>query len=82
MTCFFSFLSFPDLLVTLMNTVRTRDMHHWVLVLPLFHLLRGVSKPFEAAPLSPNPKLEPSWAGLQGLRTLRTAYLRDRKSVV
>lgn len=64
----FSAFSLTDLLVTLITAVRTKDMQHWVLVLPLFHLHRGISKPFEAVPLTKSPKYEASWAGLQGLK--------------
>uniref|UniRef100_A0A8C8GD14 RING-type E3 ubiquitin transferase n=1 Tax=Oncorhynchus tshawytscha TaxID=74940 RepID=A0A8C8GD14_ONCTS len=40
----------------------------WILVIPLLHLLRGDSKPFEAAPLTMNPKSD-IWAGLKGIKT-------------
>ncbi|KAL2100664.1 hypothetical protein ACEWY4_002425 [Coilia grayii] len=60
--------SLTELLVTLINAVRSKDMPHWVLLLPLLHLLRGASKPFEAAPSSVISKSEASWAGLQGVK--------------
>ncbi|XP_062387528.1 E3 ubiquitin-protein ligase rnf213-alpha [Sardina pilchardus] len=72
----------PDLLMTLMTTVRTRDMHHWVLVLPILHLQRGMCKPFEAVPLTSNPKYEPSWAGIQGLKVANATFSSQERSFI
>ncbi|XP_076122057.1 E3 ubiquitin-protein ligase rnf213-alpha-like isoform X3 [Alosa pseudoharengus] len=72
----------PDLLMTLITTARTKDMHHWVLVLPLFHLQCGMSKPFEAVPLISNPKYEASWAGLQGLKLANAVFSSQERSFI
>ncbi|XP_036840034.1 E3 ubiquitin-protein ligase rnf213-alpha-like isoform X4 [Oncorhynchus mykiss] len=53
---------------TLFNFARKHGVEKWILVIPLLHLLRGDSKPFEAAPLTMNPKCD-IWAGLKGIKT-------------
>uniref|UniRef100_A0A3P9CJF2 E3 ubiquitin-protein ligase rnf213-alpha n=1 Tax=Maylandia zebra TaxID=106582 RepID=A0A3P9CJF2_9CICH len=56
-----------DALENLCHTAITHHIEKWVLVIPLIHLLRGESKPFE--PVSPvlNPQSE-SWRGLRGIK--------------
>ncbi|XP_068605931.1 E3 ubiquitin-protein ligase rnf213-alpha [Brachionichthys hirsutus] len=56
----------PEKLVYLMNAVKKAGMPHWILLLPLLHLLKGTSKPF-AAPTFGNLKYGLSWSGLQGI---------------
>lgn len=59
-------VSLPDMLLSLINEVKKAYMPHWILVLPLLHLLKGTSKPFEAS--SPGKLMNvPSWAGLEGI---------------
>ncbi|XP_010769191.1 E3 ubiquitin-protein ligase rnf213-alpha [Notothenia coriiceps] len=73
-----------DMLVYLIKTVKTARMPRWILVLPLFHLLKGNTKPFEV-PTSGNSKYGVAWAGLQGLEIgTPAAYMNseDRKSLV
>ncbi|XP_037333444.2 E3 ubiquitin-protein ligase rnf213-alpha isoform X2 [Pungitius pungitius] len=73
----------PELLVTLISTVRNARMPRWILVLPLLHLLKGTSKPFEAATFGASNISH--WAGLQGLKVQSTqAHMNsdDRKAIV
>uniref|UniRef100_A0A3Q1GY65 Uncharacterized protein n=1 Tax=Acanthochromis polyacanthus TaxID=80966 RepID=A0A3Q1GY65_9TELE len=58
-------------------------MPHWIMVLPLYHLLKGTTKPFEP-PSSGNLKYGASWAGLQGLEMNPSAYMnsQDRKALL
>ncbi|XP_034396196.1 E3 ubiquitin-protein ligase rnf213-alpha isoform X2 [Cyclopterus lumpus] len=72
----------PEILVTLIGYVRTEGMTRWILVLPLLHLLKGTTKPFEAATLGNSSIL--SWAGLQGLGITSSTYMnsQDRKGLV
>lgn len=63
-------VSLPDMLLSLINEVKKAYMPHWILVLPLLHLLKGTSKPFEAS--SPGKLMNvPSWAGLEGIDDLK-----------
>ncbi|XP_037649475.1 E3 ubiquitin-protein ligase rnf213-alpha isoform X2 [Sebastes umbrosus] len=75
----------PEMLLNLINAVRTAGMQRWILVLPLLHLLRGTTKPFEVA-ASGNLKYGASWAGLQGLDfgNATSGYMnsQDRKALV
>lgn len=52
-------------------------MPRWIMVLPLLHLLKGTSKPFEA-PTSGNLKYGPAWAGLGGLDLSTLAYMNSQ----
>ncbi|KAK5884967.1 hypothetical protein CesoFtcFv8_018727 [Champsocephalus esox] len=73
-----------DMLVCLIKSVKTARMPRWILVLPLLHLLKGNTKPFEV-PTSGNSKYGVAWAGLQGLEIgTSAAYMNseDRKSLV
>lgn len=56
-----------DALENLCHTAINHHIEKWVLVIPLIHLLRGESKPFE--PVTPvlNPQSE-SWRGLRGIK--------------
>ncbi|KAI9517442.1 hypothetical protein NQZ68_004659 [Dissostichus eleginoides] len=54
-----------DAVEILSNNARQHNIDNWVLVIPLIHLLRGESKPFEPAPPVVNPQLD-SWTGLSG----------------
>ncbi|XP_026181025.1 E3 ubiquitin-protein ligase rnf213-alpha-like isoform X2 [Mastacembelus armatus] len=54
----------PEMLEFLINIVKKAYMPTWILVLPLLHLLKGTTKPFQL-PASGNLKYGPSWAGLQ-----------------
>ncbi|XP_060883381.1 E3 ubiquitin-protein ligase rnf213-alpha isoform X2 [Labrus mixtus] len=69
-------------LVSLISAVRTAGMPRWILVLPLLHLLRGNTKPFEV-PTSGNMKYGLLWAGLQGL-DMGQAYMNSdsRKALI
>ncbi|XP_068575114.1 E3 ubiquitin-protein ligase rnf213-alpha isoform X2 [Cebidichthys violaceus] len=73
--------SLPEMLVNLINTVKTEQMPKWILVLPLLHLLKGTTKPFEAA-TSGNSKYGAHWAGMQGIPTSTYMMSQDRKALV
>uniref|UniRef100_UPI003AABD3E1 E3 ubiquitin-protein ligase rnf213-alpha n=1 Tax=Centroberyx gerrardi TaxID=166262 RepID=UPI003AABD3E1 len=62
-----SLKNLPEMLVALMNAVKTEGMPRWILVIPLLHFLKGTTKPFQAA-LSGSSKYDAAWAGLQGLK--------------
>ncbi|XP_062264891.1 E3 ubiquitin-protein ligase rnf213-alpha [Platichthys flesus] len=62
----------------LINTVRKAGNPRWILVLPLLHLFKGTSKPFEI-PSSGNMKYGPSWAGLQGLDISAGTYMNSQE---
>lgn len=53
-----------DAVETLCHTAMTRRIEKWVLVIPLVHLLRGESKPYEPVPPVLNPQFD-SWTGLK-----------------
>lgn len=53
-------------LASLIKGVKTIGNPRWFLVLPLFHLLSGTTKPFEM-PTHENQKSVLAWAGLAGL---------------
>ncbi|CAI5675491.1 unnamed protein product [Oreochromis niloticus] len=74
-----SILSLPETLVSLINTVKRKGMTRWIMVLPLLHLIKGSTTPFQA-PASGNMKYGPSWAGLQGLDIGTTAYTSNMSS--
>lgn len=59
--------SVSELLVSLMNTMKQRGMPHWILVLPLFHLLTGTVHAFET-PNYGKFKYGEEWAGLQRIQ--------------
>ncbi|XP_073689267.1 E3 ubiquitin-protein ligase rnf213-alpha [Garra rufa] len=57
-----------DMVKELINRVKTEDMPKWIIVIPLLHLLKGTSKPFEPVSTKVNSQYELSWAGLQGIK--------------
>lgn len=66
------------MLVSLINAVKKAKMPRWILVLPLLHLLKGTTRPFEVTTPG-NLKYSLSWAGLQGLEMATTMNSQDRK---
>ncbi|XP_047442557.1 E3 ubiquitin-protein ligase rnf213-alpha isoform X2 [Mugil cephalus] len=54
-----------DVVEMLCNTARQRTIKKWVLLIPLIHLLREESKPFEPVPCVLSPQFD-SWSGLKG----------------
>lgn len=59
--------SVADALETLYNIARRDGNETWILVIPLVHLLRGDSKPFEPVPPAIKPELDP-WTGPKGFK--------------
>ncbi|XP_040919421.1 E3 ubiquitin-protein ligase rnf213-alpha isoform X2 [Toxotes jaculatrix] len=69
----------PENLVSLIKAVKSAGMPQWILALPLLHLVRGTTKPFQV-PSSGNLKYGPSWAGLQGLEIgASTSYINSQQ---
>ncbi|XP_031715516.1 E3 ubiquitin-protein ligase rnf213-alpha-like [Anarrhichthys ocellatus] len=66
--------SIADAVEILCNKARQHQIEKWVLVIPLIHLLRGDSKPFEPVPPVSNPQFD-SWSGLMGSKG--THFNRD-----
>ncbi|XP_034559632.1 E3 ubiquitin-protein ligase rnf213-alpha-like isoform X2 [Notolabrus celidotus] len=64
-----------DAVETLCNSAKEHRVDKWFVVIPLIHLLRGESKPFEPVPPVFNPQFE-SWTGLKGIKG--TNVDRDR----
>ncbi|XP_061741549.1 E3 ubiquitin-protein ligase rnf213-alpha-like isoform X1 [Nerophis ophidion] len=56
----------PSHLLSLINTVKHNGDPNWILVLPLFHLIKGSTKPFETL-TSSSSEFDLSMAGLQGV---------------
>lgn len=52
---------------SLCNVAREEGVVSWILVIPLLHLLKGDSKPFEPIPPTMDPPFA-TWAGLTGIR--------------
>ncbi|XP_029014016.1 E3 ubiquitin-protein ligase rnf213-alpha isoform X2 [Betta splendens] len=75
--------SLPEMLGTLIKIVRRTGMMRWILALPLLHLLKGNTKPFEVSTLS-KLKYGQSWAGLQCLEMDSSSYMngQDRTSLM
>ncbi|XP_029913013.1 E3 ubiquitin-protein ligase rnf213-alpha-like [Myripristis murdjan] len=78
-----SLKNLPDMLESLINNVKVGGMPRWILVIPLLHLLKGTTKPFQA-PSSGSSKYNLSWAGLQGLKVGNSASLnsQDRRALL
>ncbi|KAJ8011122.1 hypothetical protein DPEC_G00054910 [Dallia pectoralis] len=57
--------------------IRAREakVENWILVIPLLHLLKGASKPFEPMELNMEPQSE-NWTGLKGIQTDRCGDTR------
>ncbi|XP_034448201.1 E3 ubiquitin-protein ligase rnf213-alpha isoform X1 [Hippoglossus hippoglossus] len=70
--------SLPAYLESLINAVRKAGNPRWILVLPLLHLLKGTTKPFEI-PTSGNVKYGSSWAGLQGLEISAGTHMNSEE---
>nr|XP_046270196.1 E3 ubiquitin-protein ligase rnf213-alpha isoform X2 [Scatophagus argus] len=77
------FKNLPDMLVSLINAVRTAGMPRWILVLPLLHLLKGTIKPFHE-PAFGKSWDSVTWAGLQGLEKGSSVYMnsQDKKALL
>lgn len=60
-----------------MKTVITARMPHWLVALPLLHLLRGAAKPFET-PAPGKSKYDSSWAGLREL-DMKFEYMNSQQ---
>ncbi|XP_067222276.1 E3 ubiquitin-protein ligase rnf213-alpha-like [Chanodichthys erythropterus] len=58
-----------DMVDTLIKRVRAEHMSTWIIVIPLLHLLKGTSKPFQPVYNQVSTQSEQSWVGLQGLKS-------------
>lgn len=63
--CLLHWYSVAEAVQMFCNSARQHHIEKWVLVIPLIHLLRGESKPFEPVPPVLNPQFD-SWTGLRG----------------
>uniref|UniRef100_A0A3P8VZZ7 RING-type E3 ubiquitin transferase n=1 Tax=Cynoglossus semilaevis TaxID=244447 RepID=A0A3P8VZZ7_CYNSE len=77
------FKDLPKNLLDVINSVKKMGTPRWILVLPLLHLLRGNTKPFQT-PSSGSAKYGLTWAGLQGLEMGHspTLYSQERKALM
>ncbi|XP_034144887.1 E3 ubiquitin-protein ligase rnf213-alpha isoform X2 [Esox lucius] len=57
-----------DIVESLCIRAREERLQNWILVIPLLHLLKGASKPFEPMSLTMDPQSD-NWTGLKGIRT-------------
>ncbi|XP_029944705.1 E3 ubiquitin-protein ligase rnf213-alpha-like isoform X2 [Salarias fasciatus] len=75
--------SLPETLVNVINIVKKENMPEWIMALPLLHLLKGTTKPFERPPPG-NPQIFLSWAGLQGIDIgpSRNMSSQDRRTLL
>ncbi|XDV14216.1 hypothetical protein PO909_002393 [Leuciscus waleckii] len=73
-----------EMVEALINRVRSANMPRWIIVIPLLHLLKGSSKPFEPVFNKINPQYGQSWAGLQGLKSADILSIgsQDRRSIL
>lgn len=60
-----------------MKTVKIERMPHWLVALPLLHLLKGSAKPFET-PAPGKSKFDLSWAGLKDL-DMKFEYMNSQQ---
>ncbi|XP_041646892.1 E3 ubiquitin-protein ligase rnf213-alpha-like isoform X2 [Cheilinus undulatus] len=65
-----------DAVEQLCNNAEKHNVEKWFLVIPLIHLLRGESKPFEPVPPVSNPQFD-SWTCLKGGKGTRDSYARS-----
>ncbi|XP_073713018.1 E3 ubiquitin-protein ligase rnf213-alpha-like [Misgurnus anguillicaudatus] len=74
----------PEIVVALIRTLRGDNMPRWIIVIPLLHLLKGASKPFEPVLNTVSTNYEQSWAGLQGLKPANEPSLtsQDRSALL
>ncbi|XP_076843194.1 E3 ubiquitin-protein ligase rnf213-alpha isoform X2 [Brachyhypopomus gauderio] len=73
----------PDILMELINIVKAERMTQWVIIIPLLHLLKGTSKPFEPISHTLNSRNEKSWDGLPGLRSSASQLSsQDRRAMI
>ncbi|XP_026862579.2 E3 ubiquitin-protein ligase rnf213-alpha [Electrophorus electricus] len=74
----------PDILLDLINTLKPEKRTQWVIVIPLLHLLKGTSKPFEPVSHTLSSRNEKSWDGLQGLKTTSASQWssQDRRAMI
>ncbi|XP_046722736.1 E3 ubiquitin-protein ligase rnf213-alpha isoform X2 [Silurus meridionalis] len=81
---FSCFKNLPDILTKLMNTLKSEGMTRWIVAIPLLHLLKGTSNPFGPVLHTVSPRIDQTWAGLQGLNLYSTNPLnsQDRRSIL
>nr|XP_029476924.1 E3 ubiquitin-protein ligase rnf213-alpha-like [Oncorhynchus nerka] len=72
-------ISVAEEVKSLCNVAREGRVVSWILVIPLLHLLRGDSKPFEPVPPTMDPPFT-TWAGLKGIK-IKDSY-RDTRGLM
>ncbi|XP_026120794.1 E3 ubiquitin-protein ligase rnf213-alpha-like [Carassius auratus] len=68
-----------DMVEALINFVITEHKSDWIIVIPLLHLLKSTSKPFQPVFNQVNAQYEKNWAGLQGLKL---ENVKDRRAML
>ncbi|XP_016375895.1 E3 ubiquitin-protein ligase rnf213-alpha-like, partial [Sinocyclocheilus rhinocerous] len=68
-----------DMVEVLINRVRTEHTSNWIIVIPLLHLLKGTSEPFQPVLNQVNAQYEKCWVGLQGLKL---EYVKNRRAML
>ncbi|XP_035253680.1 E3 ubiquitin-protein ligase rnf213-alpha-like isoform X6 [Anguilla anguilla] len=73
-----------EMVRSLVDQVKTKGMPHWILAVPLLHLLRELSAPFEPISCTNSPTYDLSWAGLRGLKSSSgvSSYSQDRRAII
>ncbi|XP_071394340.1 E3 ubiquitin-protein ligase rnf213-alpha-like, partial [Centroberyx affinis] len=70
-----------DAVEELCSCARRDNIEKWVLVIPLIHLLRGDSKPFEPVPPAWNPQFD-SWTGHKGSKGTNVYRDHNARSLI
>ncbi|XP_016115585.1 E3 ubiquitin-protein ligase rnf213-alpha-like, partial [Sinocyclocheilus grahami] len=68
-----------DMVEALINRVRGEHTSNWIIVIPLLHLLKGTSEPFQPVLNQVNAQYEKCWVGLQGLKL---EYVKNRRAML
>ncbi|KAI3368624.1 hypothetical protein L3Q82_025623, partial [Scortum barcoo] len=74
-------ICFADAVEMLCADARHHHIDEWVLVIPLIHLLREESKPFEPVPPALNPQFD-SWTGLKWSKGTHVYMDRSSTSMI
>ncbi|KAJ8251475.1 hypothetical protein GJAV_G00221740, partial [Gymnothorax javanicus] len=64
------------------DVVKTKTMPHWILAVPLLHLLKGLAAPFKYVSSTISPTNNLPWAGLWGLSGAASMSSQDRRAII
>ncbi|KAF4115423.1 E3 ubiquitin-protein ligase rnf213-alpha isoform X2 [Onychostoma macrolepis] len=84
MESFSAIKNLSEMVEALILRVKAASMIKWIMIIPLLHLLKGTSKPFEPVFIKVNPQSEQNWAGLQGLKltNITSPGSQDRRAML